>query len=396
MSVIIAGGGLTGATLALIISSLARGRIPVTLIETALPDTQSDAHVDSRAIALSQGTCQQLIRTGIWPALADQTTPITHIQVTDRGYPGCVNLHAQDYAIAALGYVIELHDARQQLFALLKKAAGVRLCCPARVTGMTRSQQHVTVQLDSGEQLESELLIAADGSSSFLASACNIRGEQRDYQQIAVTAQLMTEKNPAGCAFERFTDTGPLALLPGPQGSSFLVWCHRQADHQTVISWDDRNFLQQLQQAFGWRLGRIVQAGRRHSYPLRSFRASTHISHRLALVGNAAQTLHPIAGQGFNLALRDSVALAEILTKAAQAGTDSGSWSVLDRYQTRRRHDQAMTLSITDGLIDLFTSNYQPLVAGRNIALMLMEHLPVMRYLLARRTLGWVSGKSRP
>ncbi len=389
MSLIIVGGGMTGAILALALSSLAQGKIPVTLIEASRPEPQPNGF-DAFAIALSQGTCQQLVRLDIWPALANCATAIKHIRVSDRGHIGSVNLRAQDYAVAALGYVIELNDARQRLFALLDHAAGVSLYCPARVSNVTRTPCSVILRLDTGEQLQSQLMVAADGSSSSLARACHIRWQQQDYQQMAVTAHLMTAQHHEGCAFERFTSSGPLALLPGRQGSSFLVWCHGQANHQEVAAWDDAHFLYQLQQAFGWRLGKIWQTGKRHNYPLRLMKASAHISHRLALVGNAAQTLHPVAGQGFNLALRDVMVLAEVLAQAAQQGDDVGAWSVLERYQARRRRDQQTTISITDGLIDLFANCHRPLIVGRNSALMVMEHLPIMRDLFARHTLGWI------
>ena len=148
--------------------------------------------------------------------------------------------------------------------------------------------------------------------------------------------------------------------------------------------------MQQLQQAFGWRLGKILKVETRHSYPLRLVRASTHISHRLALVGNAAQTLHPIAGQGFNLALRDAISLAELLAKAAERKDDVGAWPVLSHYQECRRTDQHNTVNLTDGLISLFANHHQPLVAGRNLALMVMERLPLLRAMFARRALGWI------
>lgn len=390
MSVIIVGGGMAGVTLALAISSLSQGKIPIALIEACGPDSQQQAGFDARTIALSQGSCQQLIRTGIWPSLSECATAIKRIQVNDSGYLGSMSLTAGDYAITALGYVIELHDAGQRLFTLLSKAAGVSLYCPARVVDVARSQSGATVTLDSGKQLQGQLMVAADGSSSLLANTCNIHWQQLDYQQIAVIANVVTARHPEGCAFERFTCDGPLALLPMSQGRSSLVWCHRQIAGQEVMAWDDERFLYQLQQAFGWRLGKMLKVGVRYSYPLRLLTASQHVSHRLALVGNAAQTLHPVAGQGFNLALRDVISLAEVLAKAAQTGVDLGAYQVLSQYQARRRTDQQTTVGITDGLIHLFSNHYHPLVVGRNLALMAMDNMPIIRDIFARRTLGWI------
>lgn len=387
MSVIIVGGGMAGATLALAISSLTKGAVPVALVEAQQPDNRQHPGFDARAIALAQGTCQQLDSIGIWSALADCATAIKHVHVSDSGHSGFVNLQAQDYRVPALGQVIELFDAGKRLFALLQQASGVTLHCPAKVVEVVRTAESATVTLDNGQQLSAKLLVAADGSHSALAQACNIQWQQQDYQQIAVIANVTTSELPNGRAFERFTRNGPLALLPMSQGRSSLVWCHAKEDKQQVDSWDDARFIAELQRAFGWRLGKILHAGKRHSYPLQLLTASRHVSHRLALVGNAAQTLHPIAGQGFNLGLRDVMSLAETI---AQAGKDPGDYEVLSQYQQRRQQDQQATIGVTDGLIHLFANRYGPLVVGRNLALMSMECIPTIRDAFARRALGWV------
>ena len=212
-----------------------------------------------------------------------------------------------------------------------------------------------------------------------------------DYPQIAVIANVTTAELPQGRAFERFTEHGPLALLPMSQGRSSLVWCHPRERQAEVSGWSEAEFIAQLQQAFGWRLGKILKAGQREVYPLQLRIADSHISHRLALAGNAAQTLHPIAGQGFNLGLRDVMTLAETVADAAAQGRDIGSGAVLSAYQARRRPDQQATVGVTDGLIHLFANRYAPLAAGRNLGLMAMEQTPLLRDAFARRTLGWVA-----
>jgi len=322
--------------------------------------------------------------------LQDCATPITHVHVSDRGHAGFVSLDAQDYQVSALGQVVELHDVGQRLFAMLKQAPGVTLRCPAAVTTVTRSQQQVTVTLDSGEQLDGQLLVAADGARSKLAASCGIQWQTEDYQQVAVIANVSTQLAHHGRAFERFTQHGPLALLPMSQGRCSLVWCHPLAQQAQVDSWSDEQFLQQLQQAFGWRLGKFTHVGQRLSYPLALQTASQVSSHRLAVVGNAAQTLHPIAGQGFNLGLRDVMSLAETLAGAHRQQQDPGSFAVLQHYQQRRQPDRQATVGITDGLVRLFANRFSPLVVGRNLGLMAMDNLPLMRNMLAERTLGWV------
>ena len=390
MSIIIAGGGMTGATLALAISHLSQGSLPVTLVEASAPGERDHPGFDGRAIALAAGTCQQLAAINIWPSLQDCATPITHVHVSDRGHAGFVSLDAQDYQVSALGQVVELHDVGQRLFAMLKQAPGVTLRCPAAVTTVTRSQQQVTVTLDSGEQLDGQLLVAADGARSKLASSCGIQWHTEDYHQVAVIANVSTQLAHHGRAFERFTQHGPLALLPMSQGRCSLVWCHPLAQQAQVDSWSDEQFLQQLQQAFGWRLGKFTHVGQRLSYPLALQTASQVSSHRLAVVGNAAQTLHPIAGQGFNLGLRDVMSLAETLAGAHRQQQDPGSFAVLQHYQQRRQPDRQATVGITDGLVRLFANRFSPLVVGRNLGLMAMDNLPLMRNMLAERTLGWV------
>lgn len=391
MSVIIVGGGMTGATLALAISRLTRGTLPVHLVEAIAPDASTHPGFDARAIALAAGTCQQLERLDIWKSLADCATPITSVHVSDRGHAGFVTLEAQDYRVDALGQVVELHDVGLRLFSLLKRAPGVTLHCPARVSEFSRSQAGVSVTLENGETLSGQLLVAADGSRSALGAQCGITWQQTPYHQAAVIANVTTSAAGTGRAFERFTPHGPLALLPMSQGRYSLVWCHAQDQQSEVLSWSDEKFCHELQKAFGWRLGRILHAGKRSAYPLALTTASSPVSHRVALVGNAAQTLHPIAGQGFNLGMRDVMSLAETLADAWVAQADVGQYALLCRYQQRRQGDKEATIGVTDGLVHLFANRWAPLVAGRNAGLMAMELFTPARDMLAQRTLGWVA-----
>lgn len=390
MNVIIVGGGMAGATLALAISSLSQGTLSVSLIEASLPEGKHPGF-DARAIALAHGTCQRLAKMGIWNALADCITPITHVHVSDRGHAGFVNIKASDYQIPALGNVIELHDAGARLFSLLRKAQGVTLYCPAKVETIQRNIDGVSVTLDSGEIINGSLLVAADGSHSAVGQACHMQWQQDDYNQVAIIANVKTAVDPQGCAFERFTEFGPLALLPMSQGRSSLVWCHSHEQADIIKAWDDETFIDKLQQAFGWRLGKITQTGARHCYPLSLRKALNPISHRTVLVGNAAQTLHPIAGQGFNLGIRDVMQLAETVVTAHQQGQDIGAYSLLSTYQQARAIDRDKTVMMTDGLVRMFANRCLPLVVGRNLGLMAMEMLPSVRDILARQTLGWVA-----
>jgi len=391
MSVIIVGGGMAGATLALAISELTQGALPVHLVEATAPDSAEHPGFDARAIALAAGTCQQLARVGIWSHIANYATPITRVHVSDRGHAGFVTLSAEDYRIAALGQVVELHDVGKTLFRLLQKAPGVTLHCPERVSSFTRDEQQVSVVLDSGKVITGSLLVAADGSRSALGAQCGVSWQQTPYQQVAVIANVTTAVAHQGRAFERFTSHGPLAMLPMSQGRCSLVWCHPLEKQEQVLGWSDEKFCHELQKAFGWRLGNIVHAGTRSAYPLSLTTASSAISHRTVLVGNAAQTLHPIAGQGFNLGMRDVMSLAESVTEAWRAQRDVGGYAVLTRYRDRRHADKQATIGVTDGLVHLFANRWAPLVVGRNVGLMAMELFTPARDALAQRTLGWVA-----
>lgn len=391
MSVIIVGGGMVGATLALAISRLSQGTQPVHLIEAANPEADSHPGFDARAIALAAGTCQQLARIGLWQTIADCATAIKTVHVSDRGHAGFVTLDADDYRLPALGQVVELHDVGLRLFALLRKAPGVTLHCPDRVANVARTEEQVSVTLESGLTINGRVMVAADGTRSALATACGVDWQQEPYDQLAVIANVTTSVPHGGRAFERFTQHGPLAMLPMTEGRCSLVWCHPLEQRDEILAWSDERFCHELQSAFGWRLGRITQAGKRSVYPLSLTTAAKAFSHRTVLVGNAAQTLHPIAGQGFNLGLRDVMSLAETVVQAHQSGEDPGDYKILSAYQTRRQPDREATVGITDSLVHLFANRWAPLVVGRNVGLMAMELTPPARDALAKRTLGWVA-----
>lgn len=390
MSVIIVGGGMAGATLALALSTLSQGHIPVTLIEGSSPQDTAHPGFDSRAIALAAGTCQQLARIGVWSALEPYATPITDIHVSDRGHLGQVELCREDYHLPALGNVIELQAAGKVLFKQLQQAPCVTLLCPEKVVEMTRTAQQVSVTLESGQTLDAQTLVIASGSRSALATQAGFTWQRDDYQQVAIIANVSTSTPHNGRAYERFTQHGPIALLPMSDNRLSLVWCVAASTSERLLAADKSSFLQQLQREFGWRLGQFTQVGQRESYPLSLHQAQSLITHRAVVIGNAAQSLHPIAGQGFNLGLRDVMSLAETLAEADKQQQDMGQFSVLNRYQQRRAQDRATTIAITDGLVRLFANDNLPLIIGRNLGLLAMERVTGLKHHLASRTLGWV------
>lgn len=381
---------MAGATLALAISKLTQGQLPVNLIEGTVPGDQSHPGFDGRSIALAAGTCQQLQNIGVWSALAPLASAITDIHVSDQGHLGQVQLSHESYRLPALGNVIELHAAGKVLFSMLKDAPGITLYCPQKVAKLERDPQQVTVTLENGHTLQGDMIVIANGTRSPLATQAGFAWRTAPYDQVAVIANIETDQPHQGRAFERFTPYGPLALLPMSNNRLSLVWCRPAAESEQLMSLADDEFLQQLQQAFGWRLGKFIRVGRRESYPLALQQAERLVTHRSVVIGNAAQTLHPIAGQGFNLGLRDVMSLAETLCTAFKLQQDVGSYNVLNHYQQRRLADRTATIGVTDGLVRLFANDNRPLIVGRNLGLVAMDHLPWFKHLLAGRTLGWV------
>lgn len=392
MSITIIGGGMSGAILALALSHLSGGTMQIDLVEAQMPKSCGHPGFDLRAIALTQGACCELTAIGVWQALTSCATAINMVEVSDKGHVGKIQILADTYQLPALGYVVELHAARKRIFDLLRNATGVRLHCPATLKCIKRKQACTFITLDNGMELNPQLVVAADGSRSQLATQFGIIFWQWDYQQIAVSANISTALPHGGKAFERFIPQGSLALLPMSGVHSSLIWCMPVARQHDITELDEGQFCQELQQAFGWQLGRITAAGERQYYPLSLYIAQRHIAHRLALVGNAAQTLHPIAGQGFNLGLRDVMKLAETLCHAVTQGEDVGDYIVLSRYQRYRQSDQADTVCITDGLVNLFANHHRSLVIGRNLGLLAIAHIPPLRNALARKTLGCGGG----
>lgn len=390
--VTLVGGGMSGAVLALALAALRRPDgtpLQIVLLEASAPEQGPHPGFDARAIALAAGSCEALARHGIWPRLAPHASPITQIHVSDRGHPGQTRLTAAEYGLPALGQVIELSAAGQALQEAIAQTANIRMLCPVQLTAVIPGEQAVDLILASQQSISTRLLVAADGGHSFVRQALKIPVRRHDYGQSAVIATVKTAEDPAGRAFERFTRGGPLALLPMQQGLSSLVWSLPGDEAEAVMALDDQGFLDQLQQAFGWRLGRFLRTGVRHCYPLALTAADYPLGQRTVLVGNAAHLLHPIAGQGFNLGMRDLDALCAALCHALAQGEDIGGYPVLARYWQCRQGDQKATIWLTSSLARLFSNDLAPLVAGRNLALALMARLPCLKEPLARQTLGF-------
>ena len=389
----IVGGAVTGSVLALALSSFSEHKMRIAVIEKKVPDYAEQGGFDARSIALALGSLQKfgeirpLVGADLSELLQRIGTPIEQIHVSDRGHFGKTTLSAQELNLPQLGVVVELAKFGENLAACLAAQPNITLFCPNEVSEIERSQTACTLCLKTGERLQVQLIVAADGIRSQIARQCGVETDMlRDYRQSAVIANVETAEPHRNQAFERFTPEGPLALLPLSENRLSLVWCVQRAE--ALMQATDEAFLAQLQRLFGWKLGRFKRVSKRFVYPLTSQKAQAHIHHRLAIVGNATQLLHPVAGQGFNLGLRDLYTLAQLLGEAFLQGRDLGAFALLNRFEQARAQDQAQIIKWTDGLISLFSGERFPLQAVRNLGLFALSHSKAARAFVADKALG--------
>jgi len=386
--VAIVGGGMVGASLALALAALP---LEVVVVEAVEPEDGAQPSFDSRTIALSNGTRRIFAGLGVWDEIAREATPIRKIHVSDRGRFGSALIDAAQQGVAALGYVAENRVIGRALWRHLRGASHTRLVAPARVVAVTRGDARISLALSvpgGARTLAARLVVAADGAGSLVREAVGVGAERWDYGQTAVISLVTPERYHQHVAYERFTPTGPLAVLPGPDGRVVVVWTLAPGEAARVMALDDGAFLGELQECFGWRLGRLVALGPRHAYPLALTRSAAEHAARTAIIGNAAQGLHPIAGQGFNLGLRDAATLAEVLA-AADAREDPGAEPVLERYAAWRHTDRRALVAFTDGLVRLFASPFAPVRAARGLGLVLFDLSPTAKSALSRLSLGF-------
>lgn len=385
---IIAGGAMAGATLALALDRLSNGRLSVAVVEAF--SNQSDDHpgFDARSIALSYGTKQILERLDLWSTIQTVATPIRDINISDQNHAGISTISAAEVHIDALGYVVELQDVGKLLNEAISASQAITLFCPAVISDVQRTTDSVTVSLVDGIQLSAKLLVAADGAMSTCCDKVGLALSEHDFNQVAVIANIQVHPVHYGRAFERFTAQGPLALLPMSNRRMSLVWCVDKDLAESLLEMPDTEFIERLQSEFGWRLGKIEQCGKKSHYSLVLRHRQQNISHRFAVVGNAAQTLHPIAGQGFNLGIRDVITLADIITQTAG---DIGDYSLLSEFRQDRDPDRSSTIRLTSTLVHLFSNAWLSTTLGRNLGLIALDNIPSIKAPLLRRTLGIVN-----
>lgn len=393
VDVAIVGGGLVGASLAL---ALAQLDLEVALLEAHPFAVAGQPSFDDRTTAISNGSRRIFDAIGVWPLVEREAMPIKRIHISDQGRFGFARIDAREQNIAALGFVLTNRVMGAALWQRLEQTsvkAKVKVLAPAKVTAINVEGDHRVVRFESAEQsqaLVAKLVVAADGARSTARESAGIGADTWDYGQVALVANIHTQKFHDHVAYERFTPHGPIAILPLSEARSGLIWTMSPTLAAEVEKLSDAQFIARLQDEFGFRLGRITRVGTRHSYPLALTRADEYVAERLAVVGNAAQALHPIAGQGFNLGLRDAVSLAEVLADArGQAGAfDAGDGLHLQRYREWRGNDRGKIVGFTDGLVRLFTQPFGPAKLLRDAGLLAFDLLPSAKDALSQLSLG--------
>lgn len=388
--VTIVGGGMVGASLAVTLQPLG---LRVALIESVPLQSDAQPSFDERTTALSNGSRRIFSGLGVWESIAAEAAPIRRIHVSDQGRFGFARIDAREEGVAALGFVVANRVLGTALWERLERHAGLEVFCPAQVDEVAAEADRVDLRVTRGDgtafELTTRLLVAADGAQSSMRSVLGIAATTWDYEQSAIVTNVATRKFHDHVAYERFTPTGPLAVLPLADGRCTVVWTLAPDVAASTMQLTNEEFLAALQERFGFRLGRFTRVGRRHCYRLALTRAEERVGTRAVIIGNAAQALHPIAGQGFNLGLRDVATLAEVI--AESVGT-LGDESMLARYDEWRRTDRRSVIAFTDGLIRLFNNPLGSVRAVRDIGLLLFDVLPPAKSALSALSLG-VTGR---
>jgi 2-octaprenyl-6-methoxyphenol hydroxylase len=400
---IIVGGGLAGASLACALKNIrnnsSSGRTPlkIAVIEAYELNADLQPSYDDRTVALSYGSRCIFGSMGLWSLLEPHAEAINTIHISDRGHFGVTRLTKQQEGVEALGYVLENKRIGQQLYRVLNEnsndeaVSSITLFCPAQLTALQQDEKQVSVEIlinDERQLLHGKLLVAADGNNSRVMQLLNIGSSRKSYEQVALITNITPGNKHNNVAYERFTDSGPLALLPMQSNRCSVVWTldPQQADYLYAL--DEADFLAQLQQRFGFRLGQFKKMGKRQIYPL-FLQSATQIVHgRVAIIGNAAHSVHPVAGQGFNLALRDIALLSELIADACQISGDIGAQVMLQEYARLREQDIKQVYRFTDALVKTFSNAITPLAHLRSLSLLMVDILPDIKHQLAKQSMG--------
>ena len=386
--VVIIGGGLVGASLAI---ALEGSGLDVAMVEAA-PAAAMPAVFDERNLSFAEATVNALTALGVMQRLRAPTGAIRRIHVSRRGDFGRLLLDAADHGRDAFGQVVVARDFGEALEARLSQVSGLARYRGTRFTAFSGDDADARVLELAGEgpaRLRTRLVVAADGAASGVRDALGVATERRDYGQVLMVARLRAARAPDGTAYERMGDDGPTALLPRGDGAWGVVHGVATADADAVRALDDAGFVARVQEAFGWRLGRLHSVGPRSAYPAVAVRAQRLVGVRAVLVGNAAQSIHPVGAQGFNLGLRDALTLAELLRDCARAGGDPGDPALLSAHAARRAGDRSRTLDFSDGLARVTATPGQAASLLRSAGLLALAALPGLQAGLVGGAMGY-------
>ena len=384
----IVGGGMVGASLAVALEGLG---VRTALVEAVPHDAAAQPSFDERTTALSNGSRRILETLGVWQDLANAATRIAKIHVSDQGHFGFARIDAAELGRDALGHVVPNRALGAALWSRLSRRADLDVFCPARVSTIDIREDAVELRMAPDRILQARLVVAADGIDSAVRKAFGVGVDTRDYEQAAIITTVLPAKFHEHVAYERFTSSGPLALLPIADGRCTLVLTLSPAAAEAALGWSDQQFLTEVQTRFGWRLGRLLKVGQRRAYPLSLSRAQRSSAGRCIMVGNAAQALHPVAGMGFNLGLRDVASLAELIADRCGEGRGDGRGeldSVAAAYDAWRAPDRRDVIAFTDGLVRVFASPWGPVRRLRNLGLLAFDLLPPAKAALSALSTG--------
>lgn len=395
--VIIVGGGMVGLSLALM---LAKAKIGVKLLEAIKYPDYDDANLapyhssfDARNSALSRRTVQIYQELGLWNALQAHATPILEVNITEQGSFGKARLKAEQEKVESFGQVIENAWLGRVLLTEVKKEALIELIDGVQVTALTQDADHAYIEAQRGDEqlkLQSKIVIAADGRDSFCRKALGIGASVHDYDQVAIVTTVQTSKPHHHVGFERFSHLGPLALLPLPgEYRRSVVWpVPKGTEGEWLGDENDQHFLDALQETYGDRVGKFQKTGKRFSFPLSQVLAEKQAVGRVVLMGNAAHTIHPVAGQGFNLCMRDAYVLLRYLTEQVQNHADLGDAAMLQDYEKSRLTDQQRVIKFCDSVVRGFSNQNPILKLIRNTGLVAFDTIPGIKPLVANYAMG--------
>lgn len=379
----IVGGGLVGSSLAV---ALASSSYRIALIDSQpLSEINFKAdQLDGRSIALALSSKKMFSALGMWDHLQAHATAIKKIHISDQGRFGATRLDSARYEVESFGYLVAADHLIQTLNEQVNILKNVSRIQPYKVSAIEQHSDYVVLKQDDGATIQASLLIAADGANSFIRNALGIAVEEKQYHQSAIVGSLECEQSHNNTAYERFTEEGPLALLPREGNCCGFIWMNPTQSAEINLALDDLAFTDKLQSAFGFRLGHIQAISKRFSYPLELLMCEQRVLQRVLLIGNAAQTLHPIAGQGLNLALRDIAELVEILADNDLRNINEK----LRDYESKRQPDIEKTVRFTDRLNFLFNADYPVLKQSRGLGLAMLGAIPVLEERIVKQNLG--------